>query len=64
MKEITASGKWIISEMGNTESSYVAPTELMDTDIYPAWTCGGSWLEKTAGDKIVAEMKDMYAAMQ
>lgn len=64
MKAFAPSGKWIISEMGNTESSYVAPTELMDTDIYPAWTCGGSWLEKEAGDKIVAEMKDMAASMQ
>jgi hypothetical protein len=36
----------------------------MDTDIYPAWTCGGSWLEKTAGDKIVAEVKAMLATMQ
>lgn len=64
MKTFAPSGKWIISEMGNTESSYVAPTELMDTDIYPAWTCGGSWLEKEAGDKIVAAMKDMAASMQ
>lgn len=64
MKAAAPGGKWIISEMSNTESSYVAPTELMDTDIYPAWTCGGSWLEKTAGDKIVAEMLDMLGSMQ
>lgn len=64
LKEAAPGGKWIISEMSNTESSYVAPQELMDTDIYPAWTCGGSWLEKDAGNKIVAAMKEMLASMQ
>ena len=64
LKASAPSGKWIVSEMGNTESSYVAPLELMDTDIYPAWTCGGSWLEKDAGNKIVNAMKDLMASVQ
>jgi hypothetical protein len=59
LKEATPSGKWLMSEMANTEGSYIPTPELMDTDIYPAWLCYGSWLEKEAGNKMVAKLVEM-----
>ena len=45
--------------MANTEGSYIPITELVDTDIYPAWLCGGSWLEWEAGNKMIAKLIEM-----
>ena len=59
LKEATPSGKWLMSEMANTEGSYIPIPELMDTDIYPAWLCYGSWLEAEAGNKMVAKLVEM-----
>ena len=59
LKEAAPSGKWLMSEMANTEGSYIPITELVDTDIYPAWLCGGSWLEWEAGNKMIAKLIEM-----
>ena len=59
LKEAAPSGKWLMSEMANTEGSYIPTPELMDTDIYPAWLCYGSWLEAEAGNKMVAKLVEM-----
>ena len=59
LKEATPSGKWLMSEMANTEGSYIPTPELMDTDIYPAWLCGGSWLGGEAGNKMIAKLIEM-----
>ena len=59
LKAAAPTGKWLMSEMANTEGSYIPTPELMDTDIYPAWLCGGSWLEAEAGNKMVAKLVEM-----
>ena len=59
LKQAAPTGKWLISEMANTDASYVPTPELMETDVYPAWLCYGSWLEKDAGDKIVNKLVQM-----
>lgn len=64
LKSLTPGGKWMISEMANREGSYVPVTELMNTEIYPAWLCYGSWLEVEAGNKIVAALSEMVKEMQ
>ncbi len=57
LKEMAKSGKWLISELANYESSYVITPELMGGEVYPAQLCYGSWLEAAAGDKIVEGFK-------
>ena len=64
VKAAAPSGKWLMTEMANTEGSYIPTPELMDKDIYPAWLCGGSWLEKEAGNKMVAKLVEMAAELK
>ena len=45
--------KWLISELANMESSYIPVPELFDTAAYPAQLCYGSWMEVSAGQKLV-----------
>lgn len=44
--------KCIFSTLSNGAHGYIPISELMDTDIYEAKLCAGSFLEKYAGDKI------------
>jgi len=64
LKAAAPSGKWLMTEMANTEGSYIPTPELMDTDIYPAWLCYGSWLEKEAGNKMVAKLVEMAGELK
>ncbi len=63
LKEASPSGKWLISEMANVDSSYVPTAELFGTDAYPCFLCEGSWLEIDAGDKLVENFLDMVKKM-
>lgn len=46
--------KCIFATLANGAHGYIPLPELMDTDIYEAKLCEGSFLEKHAGDKITA----------
>lgn len=59
LKKMTASGKWLMSELANYESSYIPTPELMGSEVYPAQLCYGSWLETEAGNKIVDTFSKM-----
>ncbi len=63
LKAAAPSGKWLISEMANVDTSYVPTSELFGTDAYPCFLCEGSWLEMDAGDKLVENFLDMVKKM-
>ncbi len=46
--------KCIFATLANGAHGYIPLSELMDTDIYEAKLCEGSFLDKYAGDKITA----------
>ena len=53
LKKLAKSGRWLMSELANFESSYIPTKDLSGSNVYPAQLCYGSWLEVDAGDKIV-----------